>query len=550
MSKKVLNLLAFLAVLAGCIAMTVFTGKGSVSTMIYNFAFLAIMTVLYLAGMLGGMFRVEGIGQALHRGKEELTGIFKTPGKVKNESLVYLKGIFDHKYLDGRLDDFVDGMNQAKEGIGEIEDYINEDDIDLHVHKRILEMIPDIFTSLGILGTFIGLVWGLKNFEPSSYETMTNSVSSLVAGIKVAFLTSIYGIAFAIIYTSGMKSVFSDMNEKLQAFLEKFHIYVLPTAENESRNLMVASQKLQVKAMKQMAEQLSAEMAQSFEKAINPTFQKMNESLDVLTESVTSCQQDVMQEILRSFLREMNGSFKMQFKDFNDALTQLKKAQKENTDYTTSLYHNMSDQLNSSYERQSETMKDMVNELGNAQGRYMSTASRIAQDNQEIQKMQQQDYQRVADYLKEAEKTSAKFWVACNQTMQRYVETASQGMEKVSAASQTGADVLKANRQVMEELEKRLADFASCQDKTLQTMEEVRRLLTDISVTKENGNISLVVGQQNQNASRMADRQSMDRVYALMKEQGEKQEALLEEMNRNLRELSKTPQKGKFGLFR
>ena len=550
MSKKVLNLLAFLAVLAGCIAMTVFTGKGSVSTMIYNFAFLAIMTVLYLAGMLGGMFRVEGIGQALHRGKEELTGIFKTPGKVKNESLVYLKGIFDHKYLDGRLDDFVDGMNQAKEGIGEIEDYINEDDIDLHVHKRILEMIPDIFTSLGILGTFIGLVCGLKNFEPSSYETMTNSVSSLVAGIKVAFLTSIYGIAFAIIYTSGMKSVFSDMNEKLQAFLEKFHIYVLPTAENESRNLMVASQKLQVKAMKQMAEQLSAEMAQSFEKAINPTFQKMNESLDVLTESVTSCQQDVMQEILRSFLREMNGSFKMQFKDFNDALAQLKKAQKENTEYTTNLYHTMSDQLNSSYERQSETMKDMVNELGNAQGRYMSTASRIAQDNQEIQKMQQQDYQRVADYLKEAEKTSAKFWVACNQTMQRYVETASQGMEKVSAASQTGTDVLNANRQVMEELEKRLADFASCQDKTLQTMEEVRRLLTDISVTKENGNISLTGGQQNLNASRMADRQSMDRLYALMKEQGEKQEALLEEMNRNLRELSKTPQKGKFGLFR
>ena len=542
MSKKILNLLAFLAVLAGCIAMTVFTGKGSVSTMIYNFVFLAIMTVLYLAGMLGGMFRVEGIGQALHRGKEELTGIFKTPGKVKNESLVYLKGIFDHKYLDGRLDDFVDGMNQAKEGIGEIEDYINEDDIDLHVHKRILEMIPDIFTSLGILGTFIGLVWGLKNFEPSSYETMTNSVSSLVAGIKVAFLTSIYGIAFAIIYTSGMKSVFSDMNEKLQAFLEKFHIYVLPTAENESRNLMVASQKLQVKAMKQMAEQLSAEMAQSFEKAINPTFQKMNESLDVLTESVTSCQQDVMQEILRSFLREMNGSFKLQFKDFNDALAQLKKAQKENTDYTTNLYHTMSDQLNSSYEKQSETMKDMVNELGNAQGRYISTASRIAQENQEIQ--------RVADYLKEAEKTSAKFWVACNQTMQRYVETASQGMEKVSAASQTGTDVLNANRQVMEELEKRLADFASCQDKTLQTMEEVRRLLTDISVTKENGNISLTGGQQNLNASRMADRQSMDRLYALMKEQGEKQEALLEEMNRNLGELSKTPQKGKFGLFR
>ena len=546
MSKKVLNLLAFLAVLAGCIAMTVFTGKGSVSTMIYNFAFLAIMTVLYLAGMLGGMFRVEGIGQALHRGKEELTGIFKTPGKVKNESLVYLKGIFDHKYLDGRLDDFVDGMNQAKEGIGEIEDYINEDDIDLHVHKRILEMIPDIFTSLGILGTFIGLVWGLKNFEPSSYETMTNSVSSLVAGIKVAFLTSIYGIAFAIIYTSGMKSVFSDMNEKLQAFLEKFHIYVLPTAENESRNLMVASQKLQVKAMKQMAEQLSAEMAQSFEKAINPTFQKMNESLEILTESVTRCQEDMVQEILRSFLREMNGSFKMQFKDFNEALIQLKKAQKETADYTTRLYQSMSDQLNESYARQSESMKEIVDELGRIQGRYMTTATRITQDNQEIQKMQQQDYQRVADYLRESEKTSAKFWVACNQTMQKYVETATQGMEKVSAANQAGEDVLRANQKLVEELDAKLKDFVSYQKMTYQTMDEVRKLFADIAVQKDNNNIYLSAGKTSQNA---AQKESMEEVRRLLEEQGERQEAILEEMNKNMKNISKN-QKGKFSLFK
>ena len=90
----------------------------------------------------------------------------------------------------------------------------------------------------------------------------------------------------------------------------------------------------------------------------------------------------------------------------------------------------MSEQLNESYVKQSEAMKEMVNELGNVQGRYMSTATRITQDNQEIQKMQQQDYQRVADYLKEAEKTSAKFWVACNQTMQKYVETAAAGNGK------------------------------------------------------------------------------------------------------------------------
>ncbi|MCI6302721.1 MAG: MotA/TolQ/ExbB proton channel family protein [Blautia sp.] len=546
MGKRIMNTVLFLAVLGGCIAMTLITGKGSVSTMTYNFVFLAIMAVIYLVGLFGGMFRVDGIAQAFMRGTQELTSVFKMPGKAKTEDLSCLKGIFDHKYLDDRMDNFIDSIGKNQEGVGGIEEYINEDEIDLHVHKKILEMAPDIFTSLGILGTFIGLVWGLKSFEPSSYETMTTSVSTLVEGIKVAFLTSIYGIAFALIYSSGMKSVYAGMDEKLQGFLEKFHLYVLPTAESESRNLMLASQKVQTKAMKQMAEQLTSQMADSFEKAINPTFQKMNESLEILTESVTRCQEDMVQEILRSFLREMNGSFKMQFKDFNEALVQLKKAQKETADYTTRLYQSMSDQLNESYARQSESMKEIVDELGRIQGRYMTTATRITQDNQEIQKMQQQDYQRVADYLRESEKTSAKFWVACNQTMQKYVETATQGMEKVSAANQAGEDVLRANQKLVEELDAKLKDFVSYQKMTYQTMDEVRKLFADIAVQKDNNNIYLSAGKTSQNA---AQKESMEEVRRLLEEQGERQEALLEEMNKNMKNISKN-QKGKFSLFK
>lgn len=546
MGKRIMNTVLFLAVLGGCIAMTLITGKGSVSTMTYNFVFLAIMAVIYLVGLFGGMFRVDGIAQAFMRGTQELTSVFKMPGKAKTEDLSCLKGIFDHKYLDDRMDNFIDSMGKNQEGVGGIEEYINEDEIDLHVHKKILEMAPDIFTSLGILGTFIGLVWGLKSFEPSSYETMTTSVSTLVEGIKVAFLTSIYGIAFALIYSSGMKSVYAGMDEKLQGFLEKFHLYVLPTAESESRNLMLASQKVQTKAMKQMAEQLTSQMADSFEKAINPTFQKMNESLEILTESVTRCQEDMVQEILRSFLREMNGSFKMQFKDFNEALVQLKKAQKETADYTTRLYQSMSDQLNESYARQSESMKEIVDELGRIQGRYMTTATRITQDNQEIQKMQQQDYQRVTDYLRESEKTSAKFWVACNQTMQKYVETATQGMEKVSAANQAGEDVLRANQKLVEELDAKLKDFVSYQKITYQTMDEVRKLFADIAVQKDNNNIYLSTGKTSQNA---AQKESMEEVRRLLEEQGERQEALLEEMNKNMKNISKN-QKGKFSLFK
>lgn len=542
MSKRIANVVLFLAVVGAGSAMTVYVGKGAKGMLIYNFAFLGVMVAIYLAGMILGMFKLNSIAQALLQGTEELIGIFKTPGRTKSDNFSYLEGIFSHKYLDGKMENFVTAIGNSKEGIGDIEEYISEEEIDLHIHKRLLEMVPDILTSLGILGTFVGLVWGLKNFEPSNYELMTSSVASLVEGIKVAFLTSIYGISLSIVYTIGMKSEYSAMTERLQAFLEKFHAFVLPTAENESRNLLLSSQKLQTKAMKQMAEQFSVQMADSFEKVITPTFKKMNDSLDVLVGSVTRCQKDAIQDIVDTFLEQMNQSFSMEFRNFNEALEQLKKAQKENTDYTSALYKSMSQQLGESYIRQDKAMKDLVAELGTNQSRYMSAVTKITQENQEIQKMQQQDYQRISEYLKEAEKSSAKFWVACNQTMQKYVETAAASMEKASATSQVSGDLLKANKRVVEEFNVKMQEFVEYQRLSYKTMDQVRRLLTEVTAEKDNGQIRFTTGDSKENTT--------DSLEKVLEEQSARQEALLEEMSRNIRDLSKAAQKNKFSFFK
>ena len=206
MGKKLLNLLIFMLVLAACIMMTLYIGQGQPEVVTYNFCFLGGMTVLYLVGMFGGMFRMDDVTRALSRATEEISEIFKLPGKAKASDLAAIDGAFEHKFLDRKLREFSDDISKTEEGIGDIEDYINSDELDIYSHKRLMDLVPDIFTSLGILGTFLGLVWGLKNFDPNNYEAITGSVSSLVDGIKVAFLTSIYGIAFSIIYSFGSKS--------------------------------------------------------------------------------------------------------------------------------------------------------------------------------------------------------------------------------------------------------------------------------------------------------------------------------------------------------
>ena len=357
MKKKIVNVVLFLAVLAAALGMTFYVGNNAMSVLLYNFVFLGIIAVVYVVGLFGGMFRMNRLAQSLGDAAQELEDMFKMPGRVAPDKIESMNGIFHNHYLDAKMKAFTDGIAKSQEGIVDIEEYINEEDLDLHIHKKLLEMAPDLFTSIGILGTFVGLVWGLKDFQPANYEAMTSSVSSLVDGIKVAFLTSIYGIAFSIVYTSGMKSEYSALTENLQLFLDKFHTYVMPSAETESMNLLVASQKNQTAAMNQMAEQFSVKMADSFEKVITPTFKKMNDSLDTLVSSVTKCQEDAVKEILDAFLKEMNTSFEIQFADFGKALTQLKDAQTDNTNYTTNLYQAMSKQLSDAYVEHEQTMK-------------------------------------------------------------------------------------------------------------------------------------------------------------------------------------------------
>lgn len=543
MRKKVLNVMLFLAVVAAAVGMTLYVGRGAASILIYNFCFLGIMAVTYIAGMFVGMFRMNDLSRALSDAADEIRNVFQSPGKVDADKVSALNGIFHQRYLDEKMQAFTDAISQSHEGIGDIEEYLNGDDMDEHVHKRLLEMAPDIFTSLGILGTFVGLVWGLKNFEPTNYEAMTTSVASLVDGIKVAFLTSIYGIAMSIVYTCGMKSEYSSMTASLQKFLDRFHTYVMPTAESESMNILVSSQKNQTAAMEQMAEKFSVQMAGSFEKVITPTFQKMNDSLDVLVSSVTKCQEDAIREILDTFLKEMNLSFKAQFEDFGRALTQLKDAQTDNANYTTNLYQSMSRQLSEAYTEHERNMRTMLEDTSMAQKEYLDRADRILKDNQTIQKEQQADYQHLADYLKEAEASSAKFWVACNQTMQKYVEAAAQGMDRISAAGRRNVELAQANRQVVAEFDARLQEFMNYQKLSYKTMDQVRRLLADISAAGSDKTVTLSSGQ-------LTQKQSFDKLEELLEQQGEQQQLLLEELNRNLRELTKGTQKGKLGIFR
>lgn len=74
--------------------------------------------------------------------------------------------------------------------------------IGIYLHRKnrqpdFLEFLPSLLTSLGILGTFTGIILGLLDFD---LKQIDESLSALLNGLKTAFLTSILGIALSILF--------------------------------------------------------------------------------------------------------------------------------------------------------------------------------------------------------------------------------------------------------------------------------------------------------------------------------------------------------------
>lgn len=81
-----------------------------------------------------------------------------------------------------------------------------------------------ILTIVGVLGTFIGIYIGLQNFDT---DNLQNSIKNLLDGLKLAFGTSIVGIASALLLKGIISPIFQTLKKRnardpLEEAIDKF----------------------------------------------------------------------------------------------------------------------------------------------------------------------------------------------------------------------------------------------------------------------------------------------------------------------------------------
>lgn len=68
------------------------------------------------------------------------------------------------------------------------------------LNLRYWHAVPATLAGMGILGTFIGLTFGISAFDIDSAERIRRSIATLLAGMSTAFVTSLWGMLLSILF--------------------------------------------------------------------------------------------------------------------------------------------------------------------------------------------------------------------------------------------------------------------------------------------------------------------------------------------------------------
>ena len=208
-----------------------------------------------------------------------------------------------------------------------VEDYINDDTVTHGPgNAGLAELIPSLLTSLGILGTFMGLSRGLSSLNFADSTQLVQGIPDLLSGMRFAFGTSVAGISCSLIFNMLNRISQGSSYRAIDDFVTSFTQLAMSRPldndvqmiiQNQDRNFMLQG------INDTLVDRLADNVGRSITRAMAP----VSDSMDRFIVAATRNQIDGVNQIVTRFLQEMDRSLGGQFTSLSQAMGALEQNQ-------------------------------------------------------------------------------------------------------------------------------------------------------------------------------------------------------------------------------
>ena len=269
------------------------------------------IVIVTLIGVFKCLFPLWGTTRALRRAISRL----QAEAGQTTDKPVWQQAGFVGKRLRGSWLRFLQNAEQLdRRGLPtNVEDYINDDTVTHGPGNATLaELIPNLLTSLGILGTFMGLSSGLSTLNFADATQLVEGIPNLLQGMRFAFGTSVAGISCSLVFNMlnriSQGSSYRAIDEFVSSFTQLAMSRPLDNdvqliCQNQDRNFMLQG----------INETLVDRLAENVRRSLTQAMSPVADTMDRFLLGTTRNQIDGVNRIVSRFLDEMDRSMGNQF---------------------------------------------------------------------------------------------------------------------------------------------------------------------------------------------------------------------------------------------
>ncbi|CAP40556.1 putative membrane protein [Bordetella petrii] len=224
---------------------------------------LALLSILFFLRGLWYRARLGGVLRKLR----------KVDAKANREAIQHIFPTKRLRHLWQEYDQTLHAQYEERDGqlqIGVIrstipaEMYFNDQYVvDSHLRTEFFKHLPGIFTGLGIVATFGGIIDGLKQFQVSEDTAVVrNSLEILMQSVGHAFLVSACAIALAMLYTLLEKLLLASLYRKTEDISQTIDAHFKSGAGEEYLSRLVDASEASASQAKILKDSLVSDLKQ------------------------------------------------------------------------------------------------------------------------------------------------------------------------------------------------------------------------------------------------------------------------------------------------